>query len=118
MTLESYLERFKNIKGYKAAVIMNVGGEILTQDSIDPNIDLGLLSATFNDLFRKAHQASDKIGFDPCLEAAISTNKGMIVMRCSGGKGKDHYHLIAIFSLETDQILCQAELDECFPGHL
>lgn len=116
MALESYLERFKKINGYKASAIMNFTGEILAQDSNDPNIDLGLVGATFNDIFRTAHEASDKIGLEACREAAISTPKGIIIMRCSGVKSKVHYHTIAIFSADGNQALAKMEMEKMIPA--
>lgn len=116
MALESYLERFKKINGYKASAIMNFTGEILAQDSNDPNIDLGLVGATFNDIFRTAHEASDKIGLEACREAAISTPKGIIIMRCSGIKSKVHYHTIAIFSADGNQALAKMEMEKMIPA--
>ena len=115
MALESYLERFKKINGYKASAIMNFTGEILAQDSNDPHIDLGLVGATFNDIFRTAHEASDKIGLEACREAAISTPKGIIIMRCSGVKSKVHYHTIAIFSADGNQALAKMEMAKMIP---
>ncbi|NTV12851.1 MAG: hypothetical protein HGA96_02785 [Desulfobulbaceae bacterium] len=115
MALESYLDRFKKINGYKASAIMNFTGEILAQDSNDPNIDLGLVGATFNDIFRTAHEASDKIGLEACREAAISTPKGIIIMRCSGIKAKVHYHVIAIFSADGNQALAKMEMEKMIP---
>lgn len=116
MALESYLDRFKKINGYKASAIMNFTGEILAQDSNDPNIDLGMVGATFNDIFRTAHEASDKIGLEACREAAISTPKGIIIMRCSGVKSKVHYHTIAIFSADGNQALAKMEMEKMIPA--
>lgn len=115
MALENFLEKFKKINGYKASAIMNFTGEILAQDSIDPNIDLGLVGATFNDIFRTAHEASDKIGLEACREAAISTPKGIIIMRCSGVKSKVHYHIIAIFNADGNQALAKMEMEKMIP---
>jgi len=116
MALEEYLEKFKKINGYKASAIMNFTGEILAQDSVDPNIDLGMVGATFNDIFRTAHEASDKIGLEACKEASISTPKGIIIMRCSGVKAKVHYHTIAIFAADGNQALAKMEMEKMIPA--
>jgi predicted regulator of Ras-like GTPase activity (Roadblock/LC7/MglB family) len=116
MALESYLDRFKKINGYKASAIMNFTGEILAQDSNDPQIDLGMVGATFNDIFRTAHSASDKIGLEACREATISTPKGIIIMRCSGVKSKVHYHTIAIFTADGNQALAKMEMEKMIPA--
>ncbi len=116
MALESFLDRFKKINGYKASAIMTYTGEILAQDSNDPNIDLGMVGATFNDIFRTAHSASDKIGLEACREAVIATPKGIIIMRCSGVKAKVHYHTICIFSADGNQALAKMEMEKMVPA--
>lgn len=116
MALENYLEKLKKINGYRASGIMNFTGEILAQDSVDPNIDLGLVGATFNDIFRTAHEASNKIGLEACKEAAISTPKGIVIMKCSGVQAKVHYHLIAIFNADGNQALAKMEMDKMIPA--
>lgn len=88
MALESYLQGLKEIKGYKASGIMNYTGEMLVSDTADTNIDLDIVGATFNDIFRSAHEASRKIGLDTCKETVINTPKGVIIMRCSGSTQK------------------------------
>lgn len=116
MALAGYLERFKKINGYKASAIMNFAGEIFAQDSNDPNIDISVVGATFNGIFRTAHEASDKIGLEACREAAISTPKGIVLMRCSGVKAKVHFHIIAIFSAEGNQALAKMEMEKMIPA--
>ena len=116
MPLDGYLDRLKNINGYKASAIMNYTGEILVQDSVDANIDLGLVGATFNDIFRTAHEASIKIGLEACQESIISTPKGVIIMLCSGVKSKVHFHTIAILNLDGNQALVKMELKKMMPA--
>ena len=66
----------------------------MVSDSIDQNINLEIVGATFNDIFRSAHEASKKIGLLACNETTIETPKGIIVMLCSGIDEKAHLHLI------------------------
>jgi CheY-like chemotaxis protein len=115
MALEKHLQALKEIKGYKAAGIMNFTGEMLVYDSVDPNVDLGLVGATFNDIFRSAHEASKKIGLDACKETVITTPKGIIVMRCSGVDSKAHFHVIAIMSHDGNQALMKMQMEKMVP---
>ena len=62
MALEKHLLDIKSVKGYQASGIMHFTGELLAFDSVAPNIDLALVGATFNDVFRTAHEVCDKIG--------------------------------------------------------
>ena len=116
MALESHLQALKEIKGFKAAGIMNFTGEMLAYDSTDPNIDLSLVGATFNDIFRSAHEASKKIGLDACKETVIATPKGVIVMRCSGTEAKSHFHLIGILAQDGNQALMKMQIDKLVPA--
>lgn len=112
MALESYLQGLKEIKGYKAAGIMNYTGEMLVSDTTDTNIDLDIVGATFNDIFRSAHDASKKIGLDTCKETVINTPKGVIIMRCSGVEAKSHFHIIAILAADGNQALMKMQIEK------
>jgi CheY-like chemotaxis protein/predicted regulator of Ras-like GTPase activity (Roadblock/LC7/MglB family) len=118
MALENHLQGLKEVKGYKAAGIMNFTGELLASDSADSNIDLGLVGATFNDIFRSAHEASQKIGLEACKETVINTPKGVIVMRCSGVKAKAHFHIIGIMEGDGNQALMKMQIDKMVPAIL
>jgi len=115
MALENFLEELKSIKGYKASAIMNFTGEILASDSNDPNIDLAIVGATFNDIFRSAHEASKKIGLEACRETSIETPKGIIVMECSGVDATVHFHLIGILSADGNQALIKMQFGKMIP---
>jgi len=95
--------------------LFTVTGEVLVQDTVDANIDLGMVGATFNDIFRTAHEASIKIGLDACKESVISTPKGVIIMRCSGVKAKVHYHSIVIMTVDGNQALAKMEMEKMVP---
>ena len=118
MALEKILEEVKTVKGYKASAIMNFTGEVLASDSNDQNIDLALVGATFNDIFRSAHEASDKIGLDSCHETTIETPKGVILMVCSGVNAKVHFHIIGVLSADGNQALMKMQMDKIIPAVL
>jgi predicted regulator of Ras-like GTPase activity (Roadblock/LC7/MglB family) len=116
MALEKHLAGLKEVKGFKAAGIMNYTGEMLATESSDPNIDLDLVGATFNDIFRSAHEASKKIGLDACKETTISTPKGTVIMRCSGVDAKSHFHLIGIMAADGNQALMKMQIEKIVPA--
>lgn len=115
MALEKFLEELQSIKGYKASAVMNFTGEILASDSTDPNIDLAVVGATFNDIFRSAHEASKKIGLEACKKTTIETPKGLIVMECSGVDATVHFHVIGILSADGNQALMKMQFDKMIP---
>lgn len=116
MALEKHLAGLKEVKGFKAAGIMNYTGEMLATESSDSNVDLDLVGATFNDIFRSAHEASKKIGLDACKETIISTPKGTVVMRCSGVDAKSHFHLIGVMAADGNQALMKMQIEKMVPA--
>lgn len=115
MALEEHLAGMKNIKGFKAAAIMNFTGEILVDESVDNKIDLNLVGATFNDIFRTAHAACGKIGMQACSETTIKTPDGIIIMGCSGVEAEVHFHVISIIDADGNQALAKMEMDKLIP---
>jgi predicted regulator of Ras-like GTPase activity (Roadblock/LC7/MglB family) len=105
------LSKLKEIKGYVASAIMTFRGELLASHSSAAQIDLRVVAETFNDIFRTAHEASEKIGLEACLEIVISTPKGSIIMRCSGMDVLIHFHLLAIISADGSLALAKMDLE-------
>ena len=110
--LGSNLAGLRKAKGYKASAILTFKGEILASHSADARIDLREVGKTFNDIFREAHEASDKIGLKSCLEMVINTPKGIIAMRCSGIEAPVHFHLMVVVSAEGNLALAKMELEK------
>jgi len=118
INLKSYIEKLQNINGYRAFAVMNFTGEILENDSKDPNIDLKYLCAMFNDIFLSAHKVCEKTGFDDLLETTIVTRKGIVLMRCSGTQSKTHIHVIAILEPDGNHALMKIEMERMMPALL
>jgi len=118
LNLKTYVEVLQNINGYRAFAVMNFTGEILENDSKDPNIDLNYLCAMFNDIFLSAHKVCEKTGFDESLETTIVTPKGIVLMRCSGIQSKTHIHVIAILEPNGNHALMKMEMERMMPALL
>ena len=88
----------------------------MVSDSIDQNINLEIVGATFNDIFRSAHEASKKIGLLACNETTIETPKGIIVMLCSGIDEKAHLHLIGVLSADGNHALMKMQIRKIIPA--
>ena len=116
MALEQHLADLKNVKGYQAAGIMHYTGELLASDSVVSNIDLALVGATFNDVFRSAHEVCTKIGLEAANELVLITPRGNIVMLCSGLKAKAHFHMITIMTSDGNQALAKLQMEKSVTG--
>ena len=110
--LGSHLARLQAVKGYKASAIMTFRGELLASHSIDAQIDLSVVGKVFNDIFKTAHEVSEKIGLNSCLETVINTPRGMIIMRCSGLEALIHFHLLVIIAADGNLALSKMELEK------
>lgn len=115
MELESYLLEFKDINGYLASGIMDFTGETLATNSVSNGIDLEATGATFNDIFRSAHEASKKIGLEACRKLSITTPKGVVVMECSGVDSTSHLHFIVVLKEDGNQALARKTLERIVP---
>ena len=115
MSLETLLGELKSVKGYKASGIMTFTGEMLASDTRDNSIDLDVVGATFNDIFRGAHEASGKVGLKSAKETIIQTPNGTIIMFCSGVDSPVHFHVIAILDADGNQALAKLSLDKLMP---
>ena len=115
MSLETIIGELRGIKGYKAAGVMDYTGELLVHDTIDPQVDFEMASATFNDIFRGAHEAAGKVGLQATTEMLLSTPNGEIVMACSGVKSEPHIHLIAVLDHGGNTALTKMTIKKLIP---
>lgn len=115
MALEKYLEDLKGTNGFKAAGIMNFTGEMLAHVSTDASSDLDLVGATFNDIFRGAHDAAGKVGLQAANETIIKTPNGIIIMVCSGTSAKAHLHYITILGGDGNHALAKMTMEKQMP---
>lgn len=112
-TLKKFINGLRKVSGYKASGVLTCKGRILARDSVDPQVDLDTVGATFNELFQKAHEASADVGLEACYETAINTPKGIIIIRCSGPEALAHFHLIVVLGGdEANLSLVKHELDK------
>ena len=115
MAIDALLNDLKSIKGYMAAAIMNFTGEMLASDSTSGNIDLDVVGATFNDIFRSAHEAAGKVGFSAATEMVILTPNGVIVMLCTGVNADVHLHMVTVLSKDGNQALAKMTMEKIGP---
>jgi len=115
MSLESILAELKGVKGYRSAGIMDFTGEMLVSDSHDSQFDLGIAGATFNDIFRGAHEAAGKLGLQATEELVINTPNGVVVMICSGANRDPHVHIIAVLEKGGNHALARMTMERMVP---
>jgi predicted regulator of Ras-like GTPase activity (Roadblock/LC7/MglB family) len=115
MNIETILGELRGIKGYKGSGIMDFTGELLSSDTTDDNMDFELASATFNDIFRGAHEAAGKVGLQATTEMILNTPNGIIIMLCSGIRSEPHLHLITVLEKDGNQALAKMTMNKLIP---
>lgn len=115
MSLENAISELKTIKGYLASGVMQYTGELLASHTNTDSIDLGIAGATFNDIFRSAHEVCGKIGLEACRELVLFTPKGIVAMLCTGTASKAHLHLITILTSDGNQALAKMTMQKIAP---
>jgi len=108
--LGGYLAKLQKDKGYMASAIMTLRGELLASHSASARFDLPVVASTFNDIFRSANEASEKIGLEACLEIVVSTPKGSVIMHSPGVGAMIHFHLLAVISADGSLALAKMDL--------
>ena len=115
MSIDALLGDLKGIKGYMASAIMSFTGEILASDTLKTQVDLAIVGATFNDIFRSAHEAAGKVGFSAANEMVIQTPNGIVVMLCTGVNSSVHLHVICVLEKEGNQALAKMTMEKIGP---
>uniref|UniRef100_UPI00405643C2 response regulator n=1 Tax=Candidatus Electronema sp. TaxID=2698783 RepID=UPI00405643C2 len=113
--LENMFVSLRRIKGYQTAALMNFSGEILIADSTETDIELENVGPVFNDVFRTAEEAAEKVGLSSCVELVLKTPEGLVVMCCSGSGSPVHFHLIALLDKDGNQALTKMQLAKLVP---
>jgi len=112
---ESIMEALQSVKGYLGGAVNNYTGECLVCDAQRLSGNLEETSSTFNDIFRDAHKVSKnlKLGRTEIME--IHTEKGKVLMGCSGEDARVHLHIFAIFASDGNVALGKMALNKILP---
>ena len=95
---------------------MSFTGQMLINDSIDPQINLEAIGTIFNDTFLVAHEAATEVGLETANEIFFETSRQWIMMICSGLDTKVHLHWLAIMDKEGNLALLRMTIQKLFPS--
>ncbi|RLA75024.1 MAG: hypothetical protein DRG30_04860 [Epsilonproteobacteria bacterium] len=112
---ESIMESLQSVKGYLGGAINNYTGECLICDAQRLSGNLEETSATFNDVFRDVHKISRNLNLGATDIMEIHTEKGKIIMGCSGEDARVHLHIFAIFAPDGNVALGKMALAKILP---
>ena len=70
-----------------------------------------------NDVFRAAHEASDKLGLHVVDQGAVfSGTEGIVVFFCTGVESKSHVHIITVLAPDGNQALVKMNMEKIGSG--
>ncbi len=109
--LKDLISSLKKIEGYIAAGVLAPSGKLLAKNTVDRDLDLEIISSTFNRLFGQARKESKKIGFPPCRETIFDYSEKAVLMLCSSAEANIHFHLMAIMESckQLEQVIVEME---------
>lgn len=113
--LEGHLEQLKKINGYQGAAVADYTGEVLVSDAAGMTGDLGMTTATLNDIFRSAHSATKGLSLGMTHTMQIQAENAMVLMQCSGESERMHVHLFCVFAKDGNQALAKMTMNKILP---
>ncbi|MBI5548848.1 MAG: response regulator, partial [Deltaproteobacteria bacterium] len=113
--LSSLFRSLHEVKGYRAAGVMDVAGNVLCGDSVDPAFDLPSLAATYHCLVRGAHAAAELTELEHPLELTLASPKGLVILGCVGAETEHHLHLLGFLAPGGNPSLLRMRLDRLAP---
>ena len=116
MSLDDLLSHLKRVNGYRAAGVMDSSGELVISDTKDSSVDLALVGASFNDIFREANDACERIGFVRNTDIALKTPHGMVLMKRIERASGEPVHLISVVGADGNHALMKMMMVKAAPA--
>jgi predicted regulator of Ras-like GTPase activity (Roadblock/LC7/MglB family) len=115
MAVEELFADIRTTNGYLASGLMTFTGDLIYSQSNDATIDVELVGATLNDIFRSAHAASNQLTGHPCSQLIIQTPASHIIMNCSGVDSVAHLHSIVVVKSDGNRTLIELNVKKMLP---
>ena len=115
MAIEELFADIRTTNGYLAGGLMTFTGDLIYAQSNDATIDVEVVGATLNDIFRNAHAASIQLTGNPCRELIIQTPAVHIIMNCSGVDSLAHVHSIVVVKSDGNRTLMELHVKKMLP---
>jgi hypothetical protein len=113
-TAVAFLRELRGVYGYLASVVMDHTGELLWSDNQE-GLDLPLLAAVYNDLFRCIDDASKAQGMEGCASAVVHAKNGVVVIHSTDTAEGPRLHAVAVLRPEGNQALARLMLERHLP---
>ncbi len=109
----SALAGLKEIAGYRGSAVVDPAGEVLIQDSVEPDLDLDLVAAVAVDLIRSAGGVAKRTGLGECREVLLSAGGGTLL--CIS-PDREEFHALVLLGANGNRAMAKITLKKIMPS--
>ncbi len=109
--LRTQIEKFRNIKGYKAIGILDAGLNIVANDFIDKKVDLKSLAASFKPVFYLCSKITERHNFSRCRMFMVHTDEAVVQILLSEPANADPFFLIGVTEAAGNWFFVKFEME-------
>ena len=93
--------------------MVDLSGEVLIQDTVEPDLDLELIAAVALDLIRAGSRVAKETGLGECLEVLLSADGGILL--CVS-PAKEEFHALVLLGANGNRALAKIALKKIMPS--
>ncbi len=109
----SVLSGLQEVAGYRGSAVMDLSGELLIQDTVEPDLDLELIAAVALDLVRAGSRVAKEIGLGECLEVLLSADGGILLCVFPA---QEEFHALVLLGANGNRALAKIALKKIMPS--
>lgn len=109
----SALAGLQEVTGYRGCTVVDLSGEVLIQDTVEPDLDLELIAAVALDLIRAGGRVAKETGLGECLEVLLSADGGILL--CVS-PAKEEFHALVLLGANGNRALAKIALKKIMPS--
>jgi CheY-like chemotaxis protein/predicted regulator of Ras-like GTPase activity (Roadblock/LC7/MglB family) len=109
----SALAGLQEVAGYRGSAVVDPSGEVLIQDTVEPDLDLELIAAVALDLIRAGSRVAEKTGLGKCLEVLLSADGGILLCVFPA---REEFHALVLLGANGNRALAKIALKKIMPS--
>jgi len=111
--VSSAMAGLRGVTGYRGSAVVDLTGEVLIQDSVEPDLDLELFAAVAFDLVRAARRVAKETGLGGCRELLLSADGGILLLVSSE---REDFHALVLLGVNGNRALAKIALKKIMPS--
>jgi predicted regulator of Ras-like GTPase activity (Roadblock/LC7/MglB family) len=107
------LAALQEVTGYRGSAVVDLSGEVLIQDSVEPGLDLELVAAVVLDLVRTAERVAKESGIGGCREVLLSADGGILLI---ASPDQEELYALVLLGANGNRALAKIALKKIMPS--